>query len=67
MRSVRSARETADSLILSLLLLVALLLVVVAMSNRDMAVMTVVGVAASVSIFSLQLMPPWTHWWAGHC
>ncbi len=64
--SVRSARETADSLIPSLLLLVALLLVVVAMSNLDVAVMAVVTLAASVSMFSPKLLPPWTRWWAGH-
>ncbi len=46
--SVWSVRETADSIIPSLLLLLGLLLVVVAMSNPDMAVMTVVAVAASV-------------------
>ncbi len=65
--SVRSARGTTDSLIPSLLLLVGLLLLAVAMSNPDVAVMTVVAVAASVSMFSPQLMPPWTLWWAGHC
>ncbi len=61
-RSVRSTRETADSLIPSLLLLVALLLVVVATPNPDVAVMTVVAVAASVSMFSPQLLPPWIRW-----
>ena len=66
MRSVRSVRETADSLIPSLLLLVDLLQVIVAMSNPDVAGLTVVAVAASVSRFSTQLMPPWTRWWAGH-
>ncbi len=57
-RSVRYARWTTDSLIPSLLLLVGLLLVVAAMSNPDMAVLTVVAGATSVSIFSPQLMPP---------
>ncbi len=66
-RSVRSVRETTDGLIPSLLLLVGLLLVVIAMSNPDMVVMAVVAVAANVSMFSPQLMPPWTRWWASHC
>ncbi len=67
-RNVWSARETADSLIPSLLLLVALLLVVVAtcMSNPGVVVMAVVAVARSVRMFSPQLLPPWTRWWAGH-
>ena len=65
-RSVRSVRETADSLIPSLLILVAFLLVVVTMSNPDVALMAVVAVAASVSMFSPQLMLPWTRWLAGH-
>ncbi len=65
--SVRTVQETADSLIPSLLLLVPLLLVVVAMSNPDVAVMAVVAVATSVSMFSPQLLLPWTRWWAGHC
>ena len=65
-RSVWSVRETAGSLIPSILLHVALLLVVVAMSNPGVAVMTVVAAAVSVSMFSPQLLPPWTRWWAGH-
>ncbi len=65
--SVRSARGTTDNLVPSLRLLVGLLLVAVAMSNPDLAVMTVAAVAVSVSMFSPQLMPPWTRWWAGHC
>ncbi len=65
-RSVWFARETADNLIPSLLLLVALLLVVVTMSNPDVAVMAAVAVATSVSMFSPQLLPPWIRWWASH-
>ncbi len=64
-RNVRFARDTTDSLVPSLLLLVGLLLVVVAMSNPDVAVMTVVSVVASVSMFPPQLMPSWTRWYAG--
>ncbi len=56
--SVWSAQETTDRNIPSLLLLVGLLLVIVAMSNLDVVVMTVVAVATSVSMFSPQLMPP---------
>ncbi len=63
---MRSVQESTDGLIPSILLLVGLLLVVVAMPNPDLELMAVVAVAASVSMFSPQLMPPWTRWWASH-
>ncbi len=66
-RSVRSAVSTTDSLGPSLLFMVGMLLVVVVVLNPEVAVMAVVAVAASISMFFFpQLMLPWTHWWAGN-